>query len=312
MHADSIAPVAVFAYNRPDHIARTMSALAANTLAQHTEVTVYLDGPKSAEDKYLTDQVREVVRRAQGFKSLKIVESRQNKGLARNIYDGVTECCNRSGRVIVLEDDLVTSPHFLTFMNRALDRYRQEPKVWHVSGWNYPISAQDLGDAFFLRIMNCWGWATWEDRWKHFRKDPADLIANFTRSDIREFDLGNTGVFWNQVLANQKGTRNTWAVFWYATIFRNGGLCLNPAVSYVENIGLDGSGTHSKRTDSVFSNSILSQNSSPAFSGEIVENATAIRRIKAYYESVQQPFLSKLAAKIKLVLGFSKGAVRVE
>jgi len=77
---------------------------------------------------------------------------------------------NEYGKIIVLEDDLLTSPYFLKFMNEALEYYKNEKKVWHISGWNYPINNEGLDDVFFWRTMNCWGWATWADRWQYFEK----------------------------------------------------------------------------------------------------------------------------------------------
>jgi len=47
------------------------------------------------------------------------------------------------GRVIVLEDDHVTTPDFLTFMNAALDYYEANPKVFSVSGYAFPQKGCD-------------------------------------------------------------------------------------------------------------------------------------------------------------------------
>ncbi len=122
--------------------------------------------------------VREYVAGIKGFKSLTVHHRPHNYGLAKSIMEGVTDVISEYGSVIVLEDDIVTVPGFLRFMNDALERYRHEPKVWHISGWNYPIDPEGLDDAFFWRTMNCWGWATWADRWTHFEKIPNDLSRN--------------------------------------------------------------------------------------------------------------------------------------
>lgn len=103
---------------------------------------------------------------------------------------------------------------------------------------------EELPATFLWRTMNCWGWATWSNRWDHFEKNAEKLVQDFSRRDVYEFNLFNSENFWGQVIANKKNKINTWAIFWYAVIFMNNGLCLNPSAQYVLNIGLDGSGEH--------------------------------------------------------------------
>ena len=239
------APVALFVYKRPDHTRRTLAALAANALAPQTDVTVFADAPRNDSDRDAVAQTRAVVAAQGGFKSLEVRERQTNAGLATSITEGVSQMCTAHGRVIVMEDDLVTAPGFLTFMNAALDRYETTREVWHISGWNYPTSARGAADGFFWRTMNCWGWATWADRWAQFDKDPGALIENWGSRKIRDFNCGDREDFWRQVERNASGEQDTWAIFWYATIYERGGLCLNPWHSLVENIGLDGTGENS-------------------------------------------------------------------
>jgi hypothetical protein len=127
-------------------------------------------------------------------------------------------------------------------MNRALERYKEDACAWHISGWNYPIDPSGLEEAFFWRVMNCWGWATWSDCWSHFRKDARRLVETWNEKTIHRFNLDGAHDFWAQVTANHNGTMDTWAIFWYATIFENHGLCLNPTRSLVQNIGHDATG----------------------------------------------------------------------
>jgi len=240
------SPIALFTFNRPEHTRRTLEALAGNECAAESDLFIFSDNARCNEDESDVRAVRVLINRIKGFRNVELIERDTNWGLANNIIDGVSTVCDKYGTAIVLEDDILTSPRFLTFMNKALDRYADEPAVWHVSGWNYPIDPTGLADAFFWRVMNCWGWATWADRWRHFEKDPARLVDEWCKDQIRRFNLDGTHSFWHQVLENHEGRINTWAIFWYATIFEHGGLCLNPTRSYVENIGHDGSGEHCK------------------------------------------------------------------
>lgn len=291
----------LFVFSRPEHTKQTLAYLAANDLSSESDLIVYADAARNDKEVAAVNEVRQLVRSAQGFRSVTVIERQTNYGLARNIIEGVGEVCQRYGRVIVLEDDLVTSPAFLTFMNQALDRYQSEKQVWHISGWNYPIDTEGLGDAFFVRVMNCWGWATWADRWEHFEKDTNKLIAEFDRAMVRKFDLENSGIFWSQVLSNKKGLINTWAIYWYATIFKNNGLCLNPGLSFIDNIGLDGSGTHGCEDREIYAID-LNKNMKPIFPSTIIESKDGIDRIVDFYQKIKPTLASRIKSKISSVL----------
>lgn len=300
-----IAPIALFTYNRLLHTQRTINALRNNRLASQSELIVYSDGPADQDTEHEVKQVREYLRGIAGFASVRIVEHDRNYGLAKSITEGVTEICERYGRVIVLEDDLVTSSHFLDFMNLALQHYEHTKEVWHVSGWNYPIDARGLDDAFLYRTMNCWGWATWADRWNHFDKDPERLVHEWDEPKIYKFNLDGAHNFWNQVIRNHQGNISTWAIFWYATIFENGGLCLNPARSYVQNIGIDGTGincgTSNRYTTGITDRPVTD------FPEELVENSVALNLIREFYSTAQQSpiklgFRRRIATRLRNAL----------
>ena len=250
------APVALFVYARPEHTRKTVEALQMNELAAETDLMVFSDAARTddKEGAVAVDAVREYVAGITGFNSLTVHHRSENYGLAKSIISGVTEVVEQFGRVIVLEDDIVTSPGFLRFMNDALERYQDESKVWHISGWNYPISPAGLPEAFFYRVMHCWGWATWAEKWSGFDKNPERLMREWDSGMISRFNLDGAADSWGQVTANASGQLNTWAVFWYAAIFEQDGLCLQPTVSFVRNIGFDGSGENCGRGDRYQSN----------------------------------------------------------
>lgn len=240
----TFAPIALFVYNRPWHTKQTVEALQKNELAKDSELFIYSDEAINEDAQKNVDEVREYIDKIDGFKKITVIKREKNWGLANSIIDGVTKIVNEYGKIIVLEDDLVTSPYFLKFMNEALEFYKDEKKVWHISGWNYPIKPEGEEDVFLWRTMNCWGWATWADRWKYYEKDVDKTINEFNNDDIKRFNLDGAENFWSQVIANKDNKINTWAIFWYATIFKQNGLCLNPVQTFVENIGHDGSGIH--------------------------------------------------------------------
>ena len=155
MNHPNLAPVVLFVYGRPIHTQRTIDALLQNPESKDTDLIVYSDGPKQHSDTEKVESVREIIKKTSGFKSINLIERTENLGLAENIIDGVTKVCDEYGKVIVLEDDIVTSPFFLNFMNSALNKYQSNEKVWHISGWNYPFkNTEELPETFFSAGAN--------------------------------------------------------------------------------------------------------------------------------------------------------------
>ena len=300
-----LAPIILFVYNRPDHTCRTIEALQRNPLAAQSELVVYSDGPRRECDWRKVEEVREVVQRASGFRSIAIRASEGNRGLAASIIDGVTSVINEHGRVIVLEDDLVVSPYFLTYMNDALEFYAGMEQVMHVSGYWFPIGPEGAPGTFFLRLPSSWGWATWARAWRWFRKDPKSLQKSFSQADILRFNFEGANDFWEQVVHNLNGKADTWAIFWYAAIFRRNGLCLYPSRSLVENIGADGTGEHCLITD--IYKSELASSRVDDFTVLLEENKLALDCLKEFYASNRigrlKRFVEVNRIRLKNILG---------
>ena len=301
-----ISPIVFFVYNRPDHTFRVLQALKKNLLANESDLIIYSDAARNDFDAVRVEMVREIIAGTSGFKSLRLIERKENYGLARNILEGVTEVCDEFGRVIVLEDDILTSSNFLLYMNNALELYDSQKNVWHIAGWNYQLKCDSLDDFFFWRVMNCWGWATWKDRWDMFEKNPLRLLQSWSDEKIRNFNVDGEVDFWSQVLANIDGSKNTWAIFWYATIFENKGLCLTPKDSLVINIGHDGSGENCVKLDFT-EYDFVSEMPVLVPNLPISENALAVRLLKKHMK-IQRNIFFRLKNKI---FGFAKNTFMV-
>src|SRR4030067_1116829 len=171
-----------------------------NRVTKDSVLVVFSDAARSDVQAEAVNEVRQYIRQIDGFKSVTIVERETNFGLASSIIDGVTKLCGKYGRVIVLEDDLVTSRHFLRYMNDALDMYADEDQVMHISGSTYPIEAM-VEETFFLRIPLCWGWGTWDSAWRHFKKS-NDVLLKFDLKMRRDFTFNETYDTWEQLELN--------------------------------------------------------------------------------------------------------------
>lgn len=248
--SSDLAPVVLFAFRRPDHLERSLRSLAANPIAVSTHITIFCDGPRDSRDFTSVELTREVARNAQGFASLTVVDRETNLGLARSVITGVTQTLKSCDKVIVMEDDLVVSPDFLEYMNQALDLYQDDDRVISIHGYMYAVPPV-LPQSVFLRGADCWGWATWRRGWEVFEPDSKKLLSKLDQSPERaDFDFN--GAFpYRQMLKDQaSGKIDSWAIRWYASAFLANKLTLYPGQSLVENIGQEGSGTHSKASAS--------------------------------------------------------------
>lgn len=278
--SSTLAPVVLFVYARPWHAQRTVEALAANEGASETDLIIFSDAARNEKDAPSVRDVREWLPSITGFRSVTIHEQQKNLGLADSIINGVSSVISRYGRVIVVEDDLITSPYFLRYMNDALELYAHDDKVMHIAGYMFPMDTNGLPETVFLRQSSCWGWATWERAWRHFTRDSTSIINRFSEEDIYRFNLDGTMDYWSQLMANHTGTLRTWAVFWYASVFMRGGLCLHPRECLVHNCGFDGSGENCgimKRAEE-----ILAPASVSVYRQELQESTAAMERLKAF------------------------------
>jgi len=244
-----LAPIALFVYNRREHTRRTVESLRANELAQQSDLFVFADGAKTNSGAVAVGAVREYIRAIDGFKSVTIIEREQNLGLSKSVISGVTRLCNERGRAIAVEDDVVTAPDFLAFMNRGLQRYVNEPKIFSVCAFNLPIVPPKTYsyDAFFSYRSLCWGWGTWKDRWEKADwsvKDFPEFMAD--REKQKRFNLGGDDLSWF-LARHMEGKIDSWDTVWAYTHSKYDALALLPVSSKAYNIGLDGSGTHCKR-----------------------------------------------------------------
>jgi hypothetical protein len=237
-------PIVVFAYRRPRHLKRVLDALARNPVATQSPLFIYCDGAKRAAHLDDVAATRLVARSAAGFASIEIIERKSNLGLSNSIVAGVNEVCERFGRVIVLEDDVLPTPFFLQYCNEALDKYSDDERILSI-GCHTFTSDKALPETFFLNVPDCWGWGVWDRSWRQFNPNGGALLSDITdRGLADQFDFD--GVYpYTQMLREQvRGGNQSWAVRWYAQAFLNKKLVLYPGRAVTQNIGFDGTGTH--------------------------------------------------------------------
>lgn len=300
------APILLFVYNRPEHVQQTVRALQANTLAAESDLFIYSDAAKDESGKDAVNEVRTFIRQIKGFKTITLIEREKNWGLARSIIDGVTTQVNRYGKVIVLEDDLITAPHFLWFMNDALETYKDEPRVGHIQACDF-TQDPSLPDTFLIKWTGSWGWGTWARAWKYFNPDGQALLDELiSRHLTYTFDFDGKYGYTRMLRRQIEGKNNSWAIRWNASLFLKDILSLNVGKSLVQNNGFDGSGTNCGGGSLYTSNLCMTPLKVVPIS-PIEENMEARQAYVRYYARTNS-FLAKAIRRIKRTLHGDFGA----
>jgi len=291
----NLAPIVLFVYNRPWHTQQTIEALQKNELASESELFIYSDGSKSDTTALHVKEVRDYIKTINGFKIVTILEREKNWGLANSIIDGVTNIVNKYGKIIVLEDDLVTSPYFLKFMNKNLDVYEKENQVASIHGYIYPIDG--LPNTFFIKGADCWGWATWKRAWDVFESNGQKLLDELVLNDLeKEADFNEAYGFTKMLKDQIAGKNNSWAVRWYMSAFLKNMLTLYPGKSYVQNIGFGDGGTHCTSATNIFDinlNLVLKIEKI-----EIKENTIVRKKIENFLILLKPTFFKRVKTKL--------------
>lgn len=300
---NKLAPIILFAYNRKNHTEQTIEALKKNDLAEESELFIYSDAAKNDANYGAVKEVREYIKTVNGFKSVMIIERKNNMGLAKSVVSGVSEIVNKYGKVIVLEDDLITAPQFLKYMNKNLENYEKIEGVISIHGYNYPINTTEK--HFFLKGADCWGWATWKRGWDLFEENGEKLLKELKdRGQIREFNFNNSYNYSGMLEDFINGKNSSWAVRWYASAFLKDKYTLYPGRSLVKNIGLDNTGTHSGEQNESFFNNKMFPTKDYTEKIDVIEDKNTKLKIEKYFRRLRWKslFISRIFVKlIKLV-----------
>lgn len=243
-------PIAIFGYKRPNQFENLLNTLSENPEAKYSDVYIFIDRAKNDQDLVSNLEVLKISKKNWKFKSKIIVYRNEHFGLRKNIVKGIDFIFENFEQIIVLEEDLTLSSTFLNYMNKSLEKYKNNKRIWHISGYNLNLFLNFKNSSHFSTQMNCWGWATWKNRWDKFDKEFKLKINLQDKKIVNKFnfdgyDKSNT----IQLLRNEEKKIETWAIFWYQEIFQNNGLCLNPNKSLVKNNGFDGSGENKSKSN---------------------------------------------------------------
>lgn len=293
----NLAPILIFAYNRPEKLRGLLDSLKHCPEFEASPVFIFIDGPKSKDDAI---KVRETERVARSFgpSHAQLTVREGNKGLKQSILAGVSLAMDKFDRAIILEDDLVVSPRILSYFNQALELYERQDRVWSISAYMYDAPAfRSRENAIFLPFANPWGWATWKNAWQKFEEKPCPNAPIKSKSFREGFDGHGVRDFSSILELDRQGLVSSWFINWYCTIFLNGGLTLFPPRPLVSNEGV-ASGTHASKFNfhRFLRRPPLSSVFEPKLPSEISVDFGAIDEIRKSRDVRIQKMISKLGA----------------
>ncbi len=313
-----LAPVIVFNYNRPDHSLQTWEALSRNQYAAETELYLYCDGPKANTSDEIRQRIADLHAQAKQyavdapkegkFKAVHAVCAEANKGLANSIIGGVSDVIAKHGRVIVLEDDLLTSPYFLKYMNEGLERYDCRKSVFTICANRPPVNRMRIPtdyeyDVFVSQRAMSTGWATWADRWQQVDWSMG-YLPTLLKDPNRIDALNRSGKDVMKMLLLQRDHKiDSWAVQYCYAHFANHAVAIMPCVPYVDNIGFDGTGIHSGTDDRDYRNNVALAPENPRWLDVLYEDKRIINAFYAYCNPIKLPLWKKAIRKIYRMVG---------
>lgn len=289
----TLAPIIIFAFNRPESLKTAISALVLNPEAKDSDLFVFVDGPRNDAEKAKTDATADYARNIKGFKSISVTESSQNKGLGDSIIAGVSQIINRYGTAIIIEDDLIVQPNFLRFINLGLNKYKDEKEVFSICGYTNKIKLPKgyTYDAYFCTRSSSWGWATWKDRWDSidWELEPWDKFAKFKKDFNR---WGGSDCF-GMLKGWKLGLNRSWAIRFCFNQFLQNKLSLFPIKSLVVNDGFDGAGTNCKKW-SRFRYELMERDKGTMSLPDQVKMEKHFHSVSLHYHSILLRIISKM------------------
>lgn len=298
--------IALFSFNRPDLFQRTLTALSRNQLADKTSLTIFCDGPRHEKDEPGTRAVRELAKKAQGFATVEVVERPKNMGCAASIIDGLTEMFRLHERLIVIEDDIVTSPYALRFLSEGLARYADNEKVFNIAAWTPPHIARNLPaeypyDVYAIPRLNCWGWASWRDRFQDIDWTVKDYRTFKNSPQLRKaFNAGGDDL--SSMLDDQmQGKIDAWDIRADYARFKKNMLGINPVRSYALNIGM-GSGTHTTTATTYWDSDVSLAVEHPRFMDDVSVDARILETYLACYKGQKRSLPVRAINKLSRIL----------
>jgi hypothetical protein len=241
-------PLLLVAWRRPCALRQVIDAIRP---VAPTRLYVACDGPNPERpgEAEKVDATRAVIDHEIDWPcQIDRLYSEVNQGCRLGVSRAITWFFDQVDEGIILEDDCVPHPDFLSYCNTLLERYRHDTRVWCISGSNFQ-NGQWRGDGsyYFSRYNHCWGWASWRRCWQHYDADlsqwPALRESGLLDAIFEDpLELNYWSRIWQRLVDEAKP--DTWDYQWTFTCLANGGLTALPNCNLVSNVGFGEDATH--------------------------------------------------------------------
>lgn len=301
----NLAPICLFTYNRLEQTKQTIESLQNNFLAIESKLIIFSDGPKNEYNRDEVKAVRNYIRNITGFKNVQVIESKINKGLANSIIEGVTRVIEKYDFAIVLEDDLITSPNFLDFMNKGLQFYKDDYRIQSINGFSLDVGNYlDRFDTFSHIRTYSWGWATWGDRWHTHIFNKKSIQKMITPELLREFNSKCGANMTQMLMRSLTNSNDSWYASWVFYHFVEKKYSIYPYLSKIKNIGYGKNATHCSTINVFKSNFDYVESRRFKFKIELDDS-------KQLSENFLKYFTLKYKILFRINLIFKKGGIKL-
>jgi len=244
MNNISFAPVILFGFNRVDLFESLLTSLVECEGCSKTDVYIFIDGPRTEGERLEQLKFTPLINMYSScFSQLSILFSSENQGLRRSLIGGVSSVLENYDSVIVLEDDLIVSNNFLSYMNKCLNFYKNNNEIASISGYTNEISKSNVVDNYFHLRPCSWGWATWKNRWEVIDWDyKPTSFKEWCLLWLKCKPVGDD--IFRMFRHLHSGKNNSWAITWTINNIINKKMTSYPHLSKVSNIGFGVDATH--------------------------------------------------------------------
>lgn len=240
------AAVLLVIHRRSAATRRVFDAIAQ---AKPRRLFIAADGPAIPDDRRACDETRAAVENITWPCQVSRDYRDENLGLDRRMVSALDWAFAEAEEAIVLEDDCLPHPDFFRFCSAMLSRYRDDPRMLHVSGECYRVRRADPSSYFFSKYPLAWGWATWRRAWSRFDPRMTSWPQIRARPDVQSlWESEDERAYWMSTFdqmyrAQSAGKHYSWDYAWYHACMWSG-LSIHPAVNLVANIGSGGLASH--------------------------------------------------------------------
>lgn len=246
-------PILFLTFNRPDKTARVFEVIRE---ARPTTLYLASDGPREGREaeRDLVLETRKVMSLIDWPCEVHKLYRDENLGCRKAVASAISWFFEHEESGIILEDDCLPDPSFFPFATAMLEKYNDDPRVFHVNGSNFlPDSKTESIQStyYFSKNVHVWGWASWRRAWENYSIDMDGIEDNETQHIIlSQFKDKKIGKFWISLFKHIKNKNvNTWDAQWAYATLRSKGVCITPKINLVENIGFDNQSTHTGSND---------------------------------------------------------------